>query len=216
MIINKPLDEIFRTWSHVAVLRILRYTKNGFSGNEIARQANMNPRSALIALTSLEKLGLVQRQRGGREHIFTLNTNNFLVKNSILPLLKSEKDFQTSLISSIAKNFNKKVLSCYLFGSVVDGSESIESDLDIFFIVNDQGQKLECEKVIDRLSPFFRENFYVKISSMILTRSELRIKFRTNKKFFEDLLINGIKLFGINIKDFLSEKTTRNKKRRSS
>lgn len=215
MIINKPLDEIFRTWSHIAVLRILRYTSNGYSGNEVARQSNMNPRSALMALSSLENLGIVQRRRGRREHIFTLNTKNFLVKNSILPLLKSEKDFQAIITDNIVKNFKKKVLSCYLFGSVADGSETIESDFDICLIVENRNKKLECEKIIDNLSPVFREEFYVKLSPIILIISTLKGKYGLNSKQLENLLKNGIRLFGTNIKDLLNEKAARNKKRKS-
>ena len=50
MIIYRAFDEVFRTWSNVAVIRALLDTNTGFTGNEVARAASMHPNSALKAL----------------------------------------------------------------------------------------------------------------------------------------------------------------------
>ncbi|MGA2623864.1 MAG: helix-turn-helix domain-containing protein [Bacteroidota bacterium] len=86
MIMHRVLDEVLRSWSHVAVLRALMDTSTGFTGNEVARVSGMQPRSALKALSSLEELGIVRRQRGGRDHLFTLNREHFLVREALLPI----------------------------------------------------------------------------------------------------------------------------------
>ena len=67
------LDEVFATWSHISVLRILMNTTRPLSGREIARLAHMTHRSCLRALTRLEYIGFVNRNRGGRDHLFTIN-----------------------------------------------------------------------------------------------------------------------------------------------
>lgn len=64
MVFHRSLDEVFRSWTRVAVLRTLWDTATGFTGNQVARAAGMHPRSAFKALTALETLGMVQRQRG--------------------------------------------------------------------------------------------------------------------------------------------------------
>lgn len=42
MIIYRAFDEVFRSWSHVAVIRALIDTANGFTGNETARVSGMS------------------------------------------------------------------------------------------------------------------------------------------------------------------------------
>ena len=93
MIIYRAFDEVFRTWSNVAVIRALLDTNTGFTGNEVARAASMHPNSALKALTLLEGLGIVNRQIGGRDHIFSLNREYFLVQEAILKVFGIESSF---------------------------------------------------------------------------------------------------------------------------
>ena len=71
---------LMRYSGHAHLLQFLRAlidTNSGFTGNEVARVSGMNPRSAFKALTSLENLGIVNRQIGGRDHIFTLKPRAF-------------------------------------------------------------------------------------------------------------------------------------------
>ncbi len=70
MVIHKILDNVFATWSNIAVLRVLKEVKIGLSGREIAKQAGISAPTSLDALSSLENLNIVSRQRGGREHFF--------------------------------------------------------------------------------------------------------------------------------------------------
>ena len=91
MLFHRSLNEVFRSWTHVAVLRVLRDTTVGFTGNQVAREARMHPRSAFKALTALEMLGMIRRQRGGRDHLFTLNRDHILLVEGVLPLLDMER-----------------------------------------------------------------------------------------------------------------------------
>lgn len=77
MIIHKVLDNVFATWSNIAVLRVISKVRIGLSGREIAKQSGMSAPSCLESLSSLENLNIVTRQRGGREHFF------FLIANTI-------------------------------------------------------------------------------------------------------------------------------------
>ncbi|MHB9011355.1 MAG: nucleotidyltransferase domain-containing protein, partial [Ignavibacteriaceae bacterium] len=142
MVINRALDEIFRTWSNVAVLRALLDTNTGFSGNEVARVAGMNPRSAFKALTSLEELGIVNRVVGGRDHIFTLNREHFLVQQIILKIYPIESKFLDEVISALSAILKGHVYSAVIFGSAARKEEKSLSDLDICCIVNSPSELL--------------------------------------------------------------------------
>ena len=56
MIIHKPLNEIFSAYSNIAVIRELRFTKNGFTGIELANRAGLSAPTAINALSQLESL----------------------------------------------------------------------------------------------------------------------------------------------------------------
>src|SRR3990172_5905808 len=118
MIIHHVMDEVFRSWSRVAVLRVLLDTTAGFTGNQVARVSGMQPRSALKALSSLEELGIVRRQRGGRDHLFTLNREHFLVNDALLDLYHSERQFPEVITTTLSAMLQGKVVSAVLFGSV--------------------------------------------------------------------------------------------------
>ena len=109
MVIHRVLDILFSTWSNIAVLRVLNEVKIGLSGREIAKQSGMSAPSCLEALSTLENLNIVSRQRGGRGHFFFLNREHFLVNKIVIPNLNLEKLF----ISSLLKNINKKSFSFF-------------------------------------------------------------------------------------------------------
>ena len=64
MLFHRPLDEALAAWSHLAVLRALQDAALGMTGRELARQAGLSHRACHNALNRLERLHLVQRQRG--------------------------------------------------------------------------------------------------------------------------------------------------------
>src|SRR3989304_4786503 len=103
MVVNKVLDEIFSRWSNVAVLRALNKYVIGISGREVARVAGITVKNCFTALNDLEDIGIVTRVRGGRDHLFTLNREHFLVRQGIIPLLEIEKKFVEVIFDDIKK-----------------------------------------------------------------------------------------------------------------
>ena len=129
MLLNRVFDEVFRTWSNIAVMRALLDTTTGFSGNETARSAGMHPRSAFKALTLLESLGIVNRKIGGRDHIFNLNRDNYLFQEAIYNVFKAEGNFRNAVIDNLKSILKGKVYSAVIFGSAARKEETPSSDL---------------------------------------------------------------------------------------
>ncbi len=194
MIIHRVFDEVFRSWSHVAVLRALLDTTTGLSGNETARVAGMHPRSALKALSSLEILGIVCRQRGGRDHIFTLNRNHALVRDAIIPMYEEERKFRERIFSVIVHVVKKYVVSAVIFGSVARKEESAGSDLDLCCIVSIAKDKDAVREKLNVASKDWNKTFGIKIAPVILTTYELKKKSRT--QLVKDLINDGIVIAG--------------------
>lgn len=194
MIINRVFDEVFRTWSNVAVLRALIDTNSGFSGNEVARVAGMNPRSAFRALTLLEELGIVNRQIGGRDHIFTLNREHYVVNEVLIQLFQKELEFRNEIIEYLKSILIKRVYSAVLFGSVARKEENISSDLDICCIVNSQSDVLFVQDALDKKSQQLYKKFGVKLAPVYFIKSQFMKKKKT--KLIKDIVEEGMLITG--------------------
>lgn len=205
MIVNRVFDELFRTWSHVAVLRALQDTATGFTGNEVARVSGMDPKAALKALTSLENLGIVHRQRGGRDHIFTLNRNHYLVEHGVIPLFTIEQRFLEEVKYVIAKATKGEVLSIVLFGSVARKEETPQSDLDICCILKNKAQQEKLQSHLDRISSTLNSRFGVKISSVFLTLDEFKKKASRRNRLIKQIIDQGKVITGKNLKVLLND-----------
>lgn len=179
MVIHRAFDEVLSSWSHVAVLRAILDSAVGLSGNEIARASGMQPRSALKALTSLEELGIVRRQRGGRDHLFTLNRDHFLTREGLLPLYQAEQKYRSAIEDSLVTILKGHVVSAVIFGSVSRKQETPQSDLDLCCIVSSENKKgVVQERLASEAVPLYRK-FGVKLAPVFFSLSEMKKKKRS-------------------------------------
>ncbi|MBU1297648.1 MAG: nucleotidyltransferase domain-containing protein [Bacteroidetes bacterium] len=200
MIIHRAFDEVFRTWSNIAVIRAILDTSVGLTGNEVARTAGMDPHAAINALSRLEELGIVHRQRGGRDHIFTLNRNHYLVVKAIVPLFKIEKVFFDEVTSAIDKALGGNVVSIVLFGSVAQGNETAQSDFDICCIVKNEDQKDKVQAILNNLSSKFHKRFGIKLAPIFFMKDEFVKKAKNRNRLVNQIIESGKLITGKNPK----------------
>jgi len=153
MLFHRVLDEVLATWSHIAVLRALQDPSQGLTGRELARQAGLSHRTCHKALTRLEKLYILQRQRGGRSHFFALNRSHHLVAKVLLPLLVAERQFGSDFRATLQKRLGKAARSIILFGSVARKQETPASDVDLCFIVQQAKDKTSVQALVHEIAP---------------------------------------------------------------
>ncbi|MBI5729622.1 MAG: nucleotidyltransferase domain-containing protein [Ignavibacteriales bacterium] len=206
MIINKVLDEVFSRWSNLTVLRALNKYGIGISGREVARVAGITVKNGFTALTDLENLGIVNRVRGGRDHLFTLNRNHFLVKEIIIPLFDVEEKFSEAIFDDIKKKLKKKCNSVYVFGSVALKEENVDSDLDLCVIYDKENQKEALEEAMYGLQSLLRKKYAVNASPFYISKAQFAIKAKNNKPPVVDVIKEGKFLFGKSIKALLNAK----------
>lgn len=211
MVIHRVFDEVLRSWSHVAVLRALLDTTNGFTGNEVARLAGMHPRSALKALSSLEVLGVVRRQRGGRDHIFTLNREHFVVREGLTALYEVERRLPEALADALVSILRRRVVSVVIFGSVARKQELPDSDLDLCCVIRSSAEKERAREALQVESPALQKTFGVKVAPLFLTLNELQ-KW-THTPLVKELLANGKLVWGRQLRSLLNDKTPKQKSR---
>ena len=200
MVIHRTFDEVFRTRSNVAVLRALLDTNSGFSGNEVARVSGIHPRSAFKALTLLEELGIVNRQIGGRDHIFSLNREHFLVQEVILKIYPIESKFPEEIINALAAILKKRVYSALLFGSAARREEKVLSDLDICCIVNSVMDRIFVSDELNKKAPMLYKKFGVKLAPVFFLKTEFLKKRKSD--LIKNIIEEGILVTGKSIKGF--------------
>jgi predicted nucleotidyltransferase len=178
----------------------------GLSGREISRMAGISPKTCLETLTTLENLGLVNRIRGGRDHLFSFNRNNYLVKKLIFPLLDAESGYRESIFKRISTVLVRYSVGVYLFGSVARGEETIESDFDICILYKNETSKIRLEYLVSRLIPLMYKNYGINIAPFYLSVNDFVDRAQHNKSPVPEIIKDGIVISGIQIKRLLNGK----------
>lgn len=196
MIIHRVLDEIFKTWSNLAVLRALMDTNTGFTGNEAARVSGIHPNTAIKALSSLEQLNIVKRQIGGRDHIFSLNREHFLVREVVVKIFEIENRFPKELFNALKSLLKNQVYSAVVFGSIARKEESASSDLDLCCIVNNKKDWQKVSLLLTEKSPELFKKFGVKPAPVIFLKSQFINKKKS--KLVQNIVNEGVLITGKN------------------
>jgi predicted nucleotidyltransferase len=213
MIIHRALDEVFSARSNIMVMRALKNSQTGLTGREISRIVGVSPKAGLKSLTLLEDLGMINRVRGGRDHIFTFNRDNFLVDQGILPLLESELFFRESLFKDITAKLKKDSPGAYLFGSVARKEETISSDLDICILYESGVDKSALEKTVSEIKPKLYVQYGVNIAPLYMQKKEFIRRAKGNKPPAPSIIKDGLTLFGLQLKQVINAKTVAKDKR---
>ena|SRR5688500_9467408 len=132
----EPLDVVLGGKAKVRLLRTLT-TTDGVSARSLARDAGITHMPALRALEELVAAGIVHRSFSGRQHTFTLNRSNELVKRVVVPAFEYEarrlhEVFQ--LITDQVTSIRDRILGVYLFGSAARGEDAPGSDFDVLIV----------------------------------------------------------------------------------
>ena len=194
MVIHRVLDSIFNSWAHPAVLRSLLDSTTGYTGREVARLAGIHPHTAFKTLASLEELNIVKRQRGGRDHIFTLNRENYLVDEVILPLFQKEQQFRNEVYNTVSKILKGKVSSAVIFGSTAREEEKSSSDLDICCIIEKKSDVENVRSLLNNFSQNLYKKYGIKISPIFFTIQEFKRK--KNTQLITNIMKEGKEIAG--------------------
>lgn len=96
MALYNALDSILNTGSKVKILRLFVSRREDFmaTGRQVARFISITPPAAHAALKELRDQDILKQNIIGRQHIYSLNANNRIVKNILVPAFKKEHSFK--------------------------------------------------------------------------------------------------------------------------
>ncbi len=203
MIVHKLLNEIFSTYSNIAVLRAIQDNRQGLSGREISKKADLSAPSCIQALNKLERLKLVTKQKGGRDHLFTLNFSNVVLNEAIIPILEFERNWLNRILGEIKKVLKNDSLSLILFGSVARSEENYESDFDVAIILKESKTSSQLDDKVTRLSIQLNNKFGISLSTISLSLNNFKKRANKNLPPVNNILTDGKVFSGLSIRKLL-------------
>jgi predicted nucleotidyltransferase len=163
--------------NHQKVLRFLvLHQGQSFYEREIARKANLSPSSTHHVLVRLYQAGVINRKQNGRMYFYSIDkTNPYLKEFKVLVNLL--------LLEPLVERLKRLSHKIVLFGSWAEGSDTEDSDIDLFIISS------EKEKVLSVVNKFSYSTKLEnrKIQPIISQPEELLKKDRKNKVFLEQV-----------------------------
>jgi len=172
------IETLLSTKERVKILRGIVYRNEHLGVNRIARELGLSNSLVSIYFDALAREGILRRKDG-----------KFLVRDSV-----ATKAVRVLLnLDMFDKDFFKKykfIRSAGLYGSLVKGTNTEDSDIDIWIFVS----KTNDQKLADLTSELQR--VFGNVKPLYLTEEKIKILRKTDHVFYFSLLFGSIVIYG--------------------
>ncbi|MEI8218870.1 MAG: nucleotidyltransferase domain-containing protein [Elusimicrobiota bacterium] len=182
------LDTIFSQPTKVRLLRFLFETRPEMTGRELARFSKISHMQVYRNLDDLNAHGIVTKKRVGSAYVFSLNEKNVLVKDVLNTLFQKEGKLLDDVLKAIFLEKTSNMLSVVVFGSAAKGEEKPASDVDIFILTKNESESILVNDFLSDAELRFYEQTGNRLSPIVMTITELKGKYKTNKTLFSRIL----------------------------
>lgn len=175
-----PLDIALSTGAKVRILRILVHTESPVSGRQIAALGGTGLLSTQRALRELVAIGVVALQETRSQHLYSLNAENELVRDALVPLFMAEARRIGAAFDAIRAILDLSseplvgVRGAYLLGSAARGADTPESDFDVLVAVEGSAAAEAAHDALSGAAPEFFTRFGLRLSPVVLELATLR------------------------------------------
>ncbi len=182
------------------------------SEREIARLIGISPGAVNKTLKEFQNLNLINPMKVGNATVWRMNEKSYAYSylTGFFDKLKNKETPLSDLIETIKDNFPEKDLvaeekgfkisfsitkikikKVILFGSVAEGREIPESDIDLFILVENEKDREAALSAIDNLNIACLKRYGNKLNAHIFTERDM--KNPKHKKFLENVM-KGIRV----------------------
>lgn len=167
---------IIATNSQKVLSLLAKFSDQEFYEREVARKLGISYGSANRALNELYSTGAVTRRREGKMYFYSIDSSN-------AALTEFKKMVNLMLVEPLVEELKKMSSRIVLYGSCALGTDTSESDLDLFVVSNSK------EDVSNVISGFkFPRGFEsIHIQSVIRTPVELLEGGESERPFIEEV-----------------------------
>jgi len=143
-----------------------------FTGREIARLLNVSHTGVQKAIERIVRMGLAHEKRIGSSNVFWTNKDSYLFR-TFHSWFSLEGKIGQEILDTLRSKLEEVVASATVFGSFAKGTPDSGSDLDLLIVA---GDRKEVEKRLTSLSTTFARRYGIRLSPIIVSRSELKKK----------------------------------------
>jgi predicted nucleotidyltransferase len=189
-----PLD-VLNSKTKVKIIKFLLTHEASMSEREIASVLKVSHMSVNRTMRELSDMNFVDFVTIGKAHLWKINRKSYAFRvlsemfKGVSDIPEPLEDFKKILLKKLPKTLIKRVV---LFGSVAEGSERTNSDIDVFILVKDKQSKKKLETQIEKLSNLCFEVYGNRLAPYILTEQEMKQK--KNLKIISEIN-KGLKIF---------------------
>jgi len=208
MKVTAPLDRILDNAVKSKILRFLCKTNAEFNGRQIAKAIGVTPATAHKALQSLNGEGVLSLRNMGKTHVYTLNQNNFVVKNLLKPLFVREEEILPRIFTIIrqvlaSSNVRKDIISVALFGSVSLQQDHSASDIDVVVVVTHAEVKSKVEKIFEKAGERIGRTFGNNLAPYLNTKREFQEKYRKGLGVIKNIIRSHKLIYGVPLEELV-------------
>ena len=155
---------------------LVKFSDEEFYEREVARRLGISYGSANRALNELFSSGVVSRRREGKMYFYSIDSSN-------AALTEFKKMVNLMLVEPLVEELKKMSSRIVLYGSCAIGTDTSESDIDLFVVSN---SKEDVSNIISNFRfPRGFENIHVQ--SVIRTPVELLEGEESERPFLEEV-----------------------------
>lgn len=203
--INSPfnMSEIIDSPSKLAILRVFA-SREGLkaTGREIAKLSGYSVPSTHESLKDLHSRNILNLEVIGRQHIYTLNEDDRIVKKIIRPLFEAEggvkNEIQDFLVKELKKaGIKQTIISLILYGSVEKDEAGKKSDVDIAVVVDKAADVKRVTNIfVSTIMGKFKSYFGVQLDPYIKSAADFRNRLKRNLSPVSTLMKSYTVLYG--------------------
>lgn len=173
-----PLD-VLNSKTKVKIIKFLLTHEASMSEREIASVLKVSHMSVNRTMRELSDMNVVAFVTIGKAHLWRINRKSYAFRvlselfKGVSDIREPLEDLKKILLKNLPKTLIKRVV---LFGSIAEGSEKSNSDIDVFVLVKDKQSKKQLETQIEKLSNLCFEVYGNRLAIYILTKWEMKQK----------------------------------------
>jgi predicted nucleotidyltransferase len=197
------IEEIVDSPSKVAILRVFTARKNfKATGRQIAKLIGYSAPSTHDSLKDLHGRNILKLDIIGKQHIYTLNEDDRIVRKIIRPMFAAESNIKNEIRDFLLKELKRtkikaKIASLILYGSMQTETSKKGSDIDIAVVVPRVADLNSVENAfLSEIAPRFKVYFGVQIDSYIKSAAEFKERIKKNQPPVSTLMQSYSVLYG--------------------
>jgi predicted nucleotidyltransferase len=181
------------TPARVAVLTaLLGSPGKEWTGRGIAAEAGVSPTQAMAALRVFEAEGLCWRRYIGPSGVWMANPRHLLY-DELRPVALLDRTAQRALENRLRRALKgSRADEAYLFGSVAQGLERADSDVDLFVMFPDQAAARRWRPRLEQLQDDVSRRYSTHLQALVYSRKQLRTAQR--RHLLQEARTKGIRL----------------------